>query len=62
MNAPVETSFVAPYYQLNKKVLFNSSKKYLQDESNGLYVYFPEGSFHIKNEGDNGNSIAEISL
>jgi len=76
MNATVEISFVAPYYQLNKKALFNSSKKYhtflnwvsgefdlyLQDEYNGLHVYFPEGNFHIKNEVDNGNIIVEINL
>jgi hypothetical protein len=76
MNAIVETSFIAPYHQLNKKALFNSSKRYytfinwvsgefdlyLQDESDGLYVYFPEGKFHIKNNIDNGNVIAEINL
>jgi hypothetical protein len=35
---------------------------YLQDESNGLHVFFPEGKFHIKNEIDNGKIIAEINL
>ena len=35
---------------------------YLQDESDGLYVYFPERKFHIKNNIDNGNVIAEINL
>jgi hypothetical protein len=76
MNAPIETSFVYPYYQLNKKSLFNYSKKYhlflsrvsaefvfyLQDEFNGLYIYFAEGNFHVKNEVDNRNIIAEINL
>ena len=61
MNTAVETTFVAPYHQLNKKTLFDSNKRYytfinwvsgefdlyLQDESNGLHVYFPEGKFHI---------------
>ena len=76
MNTAVETTFIAPYHQLNKKASFNSNKKYntflnwvsgefdlyLQDESNGLYVYFPEGKFHIKNNTDNGDVVAEINL
>ena len=76
MKSYFETSFKAPYHQLNKKASFNSTNKYhqflnwvsgefdlyLQDESNGLQVYFPEGNFHIKNEGDNGNIIAAINL
>lgn len=76
MNATVETSFMAPYHQLNKKAVFSSTSRYhtfvnwisgefdlyLQDESNGLHVYFPEGKFHIKSEVDNGNIIAEINL
>ncbi|MDG1194402.1 hypothetical protein SAMN04487762_0079 [Polaribacter sp. Hel1_33_78] len=76
MNTAVETTFVAPYHQLNKKTLFDSNKRYytfinwvsgefdlyLQDESNGLHVYFPEGKFHITNEVDNGNIIVQINL
>ena len=76
MNPAVETSFIAPYHQLNKKTSFNSTNKYhqfinwisgefdlyLQDESNGLHVYFPEGKFHIINDFDNGNVIAEINI
>jgi hypothetical protein len=76
MNSDVETSFNAPYHQLNKKAFFNSTYRYhtflnwisgefdlyLQDESNGLHVYFPEGKFHIKNDIDNGNIVAKITL
>ena len=76
MNATVETSFIAPYHQLNKKAVFSSTNRYytfvnwisgefdlyLQDESNGLHVYFPEGKFHIKNNTDNGDIVAEINL
>lgn len=76
MQEYMETSFAAPYHKLNEKTVFSSIKRYhtfvnwvsgefdlyLQDETNGLQVYFPEGEFHIKNEVDNGNIIAEINL
>lgn len=76
MDTTLETSFDVPYHQLNNKVFFSSTNKYytfvnwvsgefdlyLQDENNGLHVYFPEGEFHIKNDVDNGNVVAEINL
>ncbi|MEE9408924.1 MAG: hypothetical protein V3V28_12715 [Polaribacter sp.] len=76
MNSYFETSFDAPYHQLNKKTNFSSSNSYytfinwvsgefdlyLQDETNGLHVFFPEGNFHIKNEIENGKIVAEINL
>ena len=76
MKTAIQTSFIAPYHQLNKNAFFNSKKRYhtfvnwisgefdlyLQDETNGLHVYFPEGKFHIKEIVDNGNIIAEINL
>ncbi len=76
MNSTTTTSFELPFHQLNNKVSFNSTNRYytfvnwvsgefdlyLQDEVNGLHVYFPEGKFHIKNNVDNGNIIAEINL
>lgn len=76
MNSFLETSYKAPFHKLNKKTLFNSKVKYntflnwisgefdlfLQDESNGLKIFFPEGKFHIKNNIDQGKIIAEINL
>jgi hypothetical protein len=76
MNNNVETSFIAPYHQLNKKVFFNSSNSYhtfinwvsgefdlfLQDDFNGLMVYFPGGSFHIKNDAYIEPIVAEINM
>lgn len=77
MNTDVEVSFSAPYYELNKKTSFSSKSTYqtfvnwvsgefdlyLQDEeSNGLSVFFPQGNFHIKNEIENGDIIADINL
>lgn len=35
---------------------------YLQDEFNGLHVFFTEGNFHIKNEVENVKVIVEINL
>jgi hypothetical protein len=35
---------------------------YLQDKFNGLYVFFIEGDFHIKNEVENVKLIVEINL
>ena len=35
---------------------------YLQDEFNGLHVFFTEGNFHIKNEVENVEVIVEINL
>lgn len=76
INSYFETSFNAPYHQLNKKTFFKTSKRYytfinwisgefdlyLQDDSNGLQVFFPEGKFHITNKINNGKIIAEINL
>ena len=76
MSSSIVTSFTAPYHILKKKTIFNSMDRYhqfinwisdefdlyLQDESNGLHVFFPEGKFYIKNEIDNGKIIAEINL
>lgn len=72
----IQTSFIAPYHQLNKNAVFKSKNRYhtflnwisgefdlyLQDETNGLQVYFPEGKFHIINIIENGNIAAEINL
>ena len=35
---------------------------YLQDEFNGLHVFFTEGNFYIKNEVENVEVIVEINL
>ena len=35
---------------------------YLQDEFNGLHVFFTEGNFYIKNEVENVKVIVEINL
>jgi hypothetical protein len=35
---------------------------YLQDESNGLHLFFTEGNFYIKNEVENVKVIVEINL
>ena len=35
---------------------------YLQDEFNGLHVFFTGGNFHIKNEVENVKVIVEINL
>jgi hypothetical protein len=70
-------SFTTPYHQLIRKTTFTSPKRYhkfinwvsgefdlyLQDESNGLHVFFPEGKFHIKDSDEKDNTIiAEIHL
>jgi hypothetical protein len=34
----------------------------LQEETNGLHVYFPEGSFSIKNSKEKENIIVHINL
>ena len=65
-----------PCHILNKKASFSSINKYhqfinwvsgefdlyLQDESNGLHVFFPEGKFHINTIETKENTVAEINL
>ena len=76
MKSFVETSYNAPFYQLNKKAFFDTKNKYntflnwisgefdlfLQDESNGLSIFFPDGKFHIKNKTNLNKVIAYINL
>ncbi len=77
MDNETNISFASPYHQLIRKTTFSSSKRYhkfinwvsgefdlyLQDESNGLHVFFPEGKFHIKSDTENDTPvIAEIHL
>ena len=64
------------FYQYQKEALFTSTKKYnqflnwisgefdlfLQDETNGLQVYFPEGNFLIKVSIENESVLAHINL
>tara|TARA_B110000285_G_C14810751_1_gene461850 strand:- start:360 stop:653 length:294 start_codon:yes stop_codon:yes gene_type:complete len=64
------------FHQYQKEVLFISTKKYyqflnwisgefdlfLQDETNGLKVYFPEGNFLIKVSTENESVLAHINL
>jgi hypothetical protein len=64
------------FYQYQKEALFTSPKKYnqflnwisgefdlfLQDETNGLQVYFPEGNFFIKASTENESVLAHINL
>lgn len=76
MTSFVETSYNAPFHQLKKKAFFDSNNKYqtflnwvsaefdlfLQDETNGLKIFFPEGKFHINNNNNYGKVVAEINL
>lgn len=76
MSTTFESKYIAPYHKLNKIASFNSKNNYntfinwvsgefdlyLQDNSKGLDVFFPEGKFHIENEYVNGNIIANITL
>ncbi|WP_430410432.1 hypothetical protein [Kordia sp.] len=77
MDNKTNISYTSPYHELIRKTTFSSSKRYdkflnwvsgefdlyLQDESNGLHVFFPEGTFHIKNGDEKGNTVtAEIHL
>ncbi|MCL7753501.1 hypothetical protein [Polaribacter sp. Z022] len=65
-----------PCHKLNKQATFSSTTKYnqflnwisgefdlyLQDETNGLHVFFPEGKFHISALETKEKTIAEINL
>lgn len=77
MDNETNISFTSPYHQLIRKTTFSSSKRYhkfinwvsgefdlyLQDESNGLHVFFPEGKFHIKSDTESDTTVvAEIHL
>jgi hypothetical protein len=70
-------SFTTPYHHVIRKASFTSAIHYnkflnwisgefdlfLQDESNGLQVFFPNGKFNIKNIKKTTNSIiAEINI
>lgn len=71
MDTETNISFIKPYHQFTHETTFSSSKRYhkfinwisgefdlyLQDESNGLHVFFPEGKFHIKSNAENDNSV-----
>lgn len=77
MDSETNISYTNPYHELIRKTTFSSSKRYekflnwvsgefdlyLQDESNGLHVFFPEGKFHIKTDTQSEKPvIAEIHL
>lgn len=63
-------------FKFKKEASFSCTKKYnqflnwvsgefdlfLQDETNGLEVYFPEGSFKIKDSNEKENIVAHINL
>ena len=77
MDNETNISFITPNHQLIRQTTFTSFKRYhkfinwvsgefdlyLQDESNGLHVFFPEGKFHIKNGNEKDNAVvAEIHI
>lgn len=76
MNSNIKISYDQPYHKLNKKLKFDSLNNYqlflnwissefdlfLQEESNGLKVFFPEGKIEINNKTSKENIIAKINL
>lgn len=76
MNITQKTTFSLAHHNLNKQLCFNSSNGYnlflnwvssefdlfLQEESNGLQVYFPDGCLTIKSGDNNNNLTANIDL
>ena len=76
MNISQETTFSLDRHNLNKQLCFNSSNGYnlflnwvssefdlfLQEESNGLQVYFPDGCLTIKSADKNNNLMANNDL